>query len=106
MIRFCDCAEVRHNILGTMLFSIPETEFRLLSSLLACKGLSDLVYAHVVDVLIKLVKMAPPHPHISITKFSNAIERLSKVAMVELQCLLIWGSIGCALATKIGGEAK
>lgn len=71
---------------GTVLLSIPETELRLLSSLLACEGLSDLAYSHAADVLMKLVKVAPPHRHLFITELSNAAERLSKVAVGELQC--------------------
>ena len=67
-----------------MLVNVPGTEFRLLSSLLACEGLLDLVYSHVVYVLVNLVKLAPPHWHLFITKFPNAIKRLSKVAVSEL----------------------
>ena len=46
--------------------------------MLACEGLLDLVYSHDVDVLIKLVKLAPPCWHIFITKFPNAIKKGSE----------------------------
>ena len=35
---------------------------------------------------MKLVKVAPHHQHLFITELSNATERLSKVAVGELQC--------------------
>ena len=66
-------------ILKTLLLRIPETELRLLSSLLACEGLLELAYYHAVNVSMKLVKVAPPHQHIFITELSNAAEKLSKV---------------------------
>ena len=65
---------------ATLLLSIPETELRLLSSLLACEGLSKIEYSHAADVSMKLLKVAPPHQHLFITELSNAAERLSKVA--------------------------
>ena len=47
-------------------------------------NLSELAYSHAADVLMKLVKVAPPHRHLFITELSNAAERLSKVAVGEL----------------------
>ena len=66
-------------ILKTLLLRIPETELRLLSSLLACEGLLELAYSHAADVSMNLVKVAPPHQHLFITEWSNAAEKLSKV---------------------------
>ena len=66
-------------ILKTLLLRIPETELRLLSSLLACEGLLELAYSHAANVSMKLVKVAPPHQHLFITELSNAAEKLSKV---------------------------
>ena len=66
-------------ILKTLLFRIPKTELRLLSSLLACEGLLELAYSHVADVSMKLVKVGPPHQHLFITELSNVAEKLSKV---------------------------
>ena len=73
MIQFFAWAEVRNGVLWTMMLSVPRTKFRLLSSLLACEGLSCLVYSHDLYVFIKLVKLEPPHWHIFIAKFPNAI---------------------------------
>ena len=63
-----------------MLLSIPETDLRVLSSLLECVGLSELAYSHAANASMKLLKVAPPHQHLFITELSNAPERLSKVA--------------------------
>ncbi|KAH9287706.1 hypothetical protein KI387_031823 [Taxus chinensis] len=72
---------------ATVLRSIPKTELRLLSSLLAREGLSELAYAHSVDVMTKLVKMVPSHRHLFIIELANATEILSKIAVSELQSL-------------------
>lgn len=67
-----------------LLFSIPKTKIILLSSLLACEGLSDLAYYHATNVLMKSMKVALPHRHIFMTVLSNAIERLSKVVVGDI----------------------
>jgi len=52
---------------------------------------------------MKLVKVAPPHRHLFITKLSNAAERLSKVAVGELQCF--GDAETMLLSTQMSGSA-
>ena len=47
-------------------------------------SLPELAYSHVANLLMKLVKLAPPHLHLFITVLSNVAQRLSKVAVGEL----------------------
>eukprot|EP01018_Ginkgo_biloba_P030617 Gb_17424 [translate_table: standard] len=71
----------------SVLLNIPKRELRILSSLLACEGLSEVAYSHVAEVMMKLVKVAPPLQLLFISELVNAAQRLSKIAIGELQCL-------------------
>ncbi|CAO2834572.1 unnamed protein product [Amaranthus hypochondriacus] len=67
-----------------VLLSLPQTDLRLLCSLLATEGLSDNAYALVADVLKKLVAFTPSHCHLFITELANSVQKLSESAMAEL----------------------
>uniref|UniRef100_A0A803LK72 HECT-type E3 ubiquitin transferase n=1 Tax=Chenopodium quinoa TaxID=63459 RepID=A0A803LK72_CHEQI len=66
------------------LLSLPQSDLRLLCSLLATEGLSDNAYALVADVLKKLVAYTPSHCHLFITELANSVQNLSQSAMEEL----------------------
>ncbi|XP_021743761.1 E3 ubiquitin-protein ligase UPL2-like [Chenopodium quinoa] len=68
----------------TALLSLPQSDLRLLCSLLATEGLSDNAYALVADVLKKLVAFTPSHCHLFITELANSVQNLSQSAMEEL----------------------
>ncbi|GLJ53784.1 hypothetical protein SUGI_1147870 [Cryptomeria japonica] len=87
----------------TVLLGIPKTELRLLSSLLAREGLSELAYSHSVDVLMKLVKIVPSHRHLFINELANATETLSNIAVSELQSFGEGENI--VLSTTLSGAA-
>ena len=48
-------------------------------------SLSDNAYTLVAEVMKKLVAIAPTHCHLFITELANAVQTLTKSAMVELQ---------------------
>lgn len=68
-----------------ILLNLPQAELRLLCSLLAREGLSDNAYTLVAEVMKKLVAIAPTHCHLFITELANAVQTLTKSAMVELR---------------------
>ncbi|XP_071715402.1 E3 ubiquitin-protein ligase UPL1-like [Rutidosis leptorrhynchoides] len=68
----------------TILLNLPQTELRLLCSLLARESLSDNAYALVAEVLKKLVTIAPRHCHLFITELAGAMKNLTTSAMDEL----------------------
>ncbi|KAF9687431.1 hypothetical protein SADUNF_Sadunf02G0092800 [Salix dunnii] len=68
-----------------VLLNLPQTELRLLCSLLAREGLSDNAYTLVAEVMKKLVAIVPTHCHLFITELADAVQTLTKSAMVELR---------------------
>ncbi|GLU16061.1 hypothetical protein SLE2022_325110 [Rubroshorea leprosula] len=67
-----------------VLINLPQTELRLLCSLLGREGLSDNAYSLVAEVMKKLVAIAPRHCHLFITELADAVQNLIKSAMDEL----------------------
>ncbi|XXG55804.1 hypothetical protein AAC387_Pa03g3392 [Persea americana] len=67
-----------------VLLSLPQTELRLLCSLLAREGLSENAYVLVAEVLKKLVAIAPTHCHLFITELADSVRSLTRSAMIEL----------------------
>lgn len=68
----------------SVLVNLPQSELRLLCSLLAREGLSDNAYSLVAEVLKKLVAIAPSHCHLFITELADSVRNLTKSAMDEL----------------------
>uniref|UniRef100_A0A251J556 HECT-type E3 ubiquitin transferase n=1 Tax=Manihot esculenta TaxID=3983 RepID=A0A251J556_MANES len=68
-----------------VLLNLPQTELRLLCSFLAREGLSDNAYTLVVEVIKKLVAIAPTHCQLFITELADAVQNLTKSAMNELR---------------------
>lgn len=68
----------------SVLLNLPQSELRLLCSLLAREGLSDNAYSLVAEVLKKLVAIAPTHCHLFITELAFSVQNLTKSAMDEL----------------------
>ncbi|KAL4335645.1 hypothetical protein GQ457_07G020800 [Hibiscus cannabinus] len=69
----------------SVLTNLPQTELRLLCSLLAREGLSDNAYGLVAEVMKKLVAIAPSHCHLFISELADAVQNLIKSAMDELR---------------------
>ncbi|KAE8709850.1 E3 ubiquitin-protein ligase UPL2 [Hibiscus syriacus] len=69
----------------SVLTNLPQTELRLLCSLLAREGLSDNAYSLVAEVMKKLVAIAPSHCHLFISELADAVQKLIKSAMDELK---------------------
>ncbi|KAH7524790.1 hypothetical protein FEM48_Zijuj06G0156500 [Ziziphus jujuba var. spinosa] len=69
----------------TVLLNLPQAELRLLCSLLAREGLSDNAYALVAEVMNKLVAIAPTHCKLFITELAEAVQNLTRSAMIELR---------------------
>ncbi|XP_022728281.1 E3 ubiquitin-protein ligase UPL2-like [Durio zibethinus] len=69
----------------SVLTNLPQTELRLLCSLLARDGLSDNAYNLVAEVMKKLVAISPSHCHLFISELACAVQSLIKSAMNELK---------------------
>ncbi|GMI83160.1 ubiquitin-protein ligase 2 [Hibiscus trionum] len=69
----------------SVLTNLPQTELRLLCSLLAREGLSDNAYSLLAEVIKKLVAIAPSHCHLFISELADAVQNLIKSAMDELK---------------------
>ncbi|XP_039041914.1 E3 ubiquitin-protein ligase UPL2-like isoform X2 [Hibiscus syriacus] len=69
----------------SVLTNLPQTELRLLCSLLAREGLSDNAYSLVAEVMKKMVAIAPSHCHLFISELADAVQNLIKSAMDELK---------------------
>ncbi|XP_044475509.1 E3 ubiquitin-protein ligase UPL2-like isoform X2 [Mangifera indica] len=67
-----------------VMLNLPQTELRLLCSLLAREGLSDNAYSLVAEVMNKLVMIAPTHCQLFITELADALQKLTKSGMDEL----------------------
>ncbi|KAF6160653.1 hypothetical protein GIB67_019593 [Kingdonia uniflora] len=81
----------------SVLLSLPQTELRLLCSLLAQEGLSATAYALAGEVLKKLVSIAPTHCHLFISELADSVRNLTKSAMAELH---IYGEAENALLSS------
>ncbi|KAK2376185.1 E3 ubiquitin-protein ligase UPL1 [Trifolium repens] len=68
-----------------VLSSLPQSELRLLCSLLAHEGLSDNAYTLVAEVVKKLVAIAPTHCQLFVTQLAEAVQNLTSSAMAELR---------------------
>ncbi|WJX63238.1 HECT-type E3 ubiquitin transferase [Trifolium repens] len=68
-----------------VLSNLPQSELRLLCSLLAHEGLSDNAYTLVAEVVKKLVAIAPTHCQLFVTKLAEAVQNLTSSAMAELR---------------------
>ncbi|XP_044510273.1 E3 ubiquitin-protein ligase UPL2-like isoform X2 [Mangifera indica] len=69
----------------SVMLNLPQTELRLLCSLLAREGLSDNAYSLVAEVMNKLVVIAPTHCQLFITELADAVQKLTKSGMDELR---------------------
>ncbi|KAE9603819.1 putative aminoacyltransferase, E1 ubiquitin-activating enzyme [Lupinus albus] len=67
-----------------VLSNLPQAELRLLCSLLALEGLSDNAYGIVVEVMKKLVAIAPTHCQLFVTELAAAVQKLTSSAKDEL----------------------
>ncbi|KAI5435470.1 hypothetical protein KIW84_022051 [Lathyrus oleraceus] len=67
-----------------VLSNLPQSELRLLCSLLAHEGLSDNAYTLVGEVVKKLVAIAPTHCQLFVTELAEAVKNLTSSAMAEL----------------------
>ncbi|XP_045828254.1 E3 ubiquitin-protein ligase UPL1-like isoform X1 [Trifolium pratense] len=68
-----------------VLNNLPQSELRLLCSLLAHEGLSDSAYILVAEVVKKLVAIAPTHCQLFVTELAEAVQNLTSSAMAELR---------------------
>ncbi|XP_031279241.1 E3 ubiquitin-protein ligase UPL2-like isoform X1 [Pistacia vera] len=69
----------------SVMLNLPQTELRLLCSLLAREGLSDNAYSLVAEVMNKLVVIAPTHCQLFITELADAVQKLTKSGIDELR---------------------
>ncbi|KAK1269592.1 E3 ubiquitin-protein ligase UPL2 [Acorus gramineus] len=67
-----------------VLLGLPQSELRLLCSLLAREGLSDNAYGLVAEIMKKLVAIIPTHCRLFITELANSVQQLIISAMNEL----------------------
>ncbi|CAI8585799.1 unnamed protein product [Vicia faba] len=67
-----------------VLSNLPQSELRLLCSLLAHEGLSENAYTLVAEVVQKLVAIAPTHCQLFVTELAEAVQNLTSSAMAEL----------------------
>ncbi|XP_058747804.1 E3 ubiquitin-protein ligase UPL2-like [Vicia villosa] len=67
-----------------VLSNLPQSELRLLCSLLAHEGLSENAYTLVAEVVKKLVAIAPTHCQLFVTELAEAVKNLTSSAMTEL----------------------
>ncbi|KAL5071669.1 hypothetical protein RYX36_022556 [Vicia faba] len=67
-----------------VLSNLPQSELRLLCSLLAHEGLSENAYTLVAEVVQKLVAISPTHCQLFVTELAEAVQNLTSSAMAEL----------------------